>query len=62
MRYGKEVGDTFLKNAAALLMPVPSAIMPHTLNYLYNPLHIDSTHAVLTCEVFRLDRRLLRNS
>ncbi|WP_166367167.1 RES family NAD+ phosphorylase [Pseudomonas akapageensis] len=58
--YTKGVGDTFLKGASALLMPVPSAIMPHTLNYLFNPMHIDSTQAVLTGEVFKLDGRLLK--
>ena len=57
--YTKGLGDTFLKTAPALLMPVPSAIMPHTMNYLFNPMHVDSAKAVLTGEVFKLDGRLL---
>ncbi|MCY1400282.1 hypothetical protein D3C76_835030 [compost metagenome] len=59
-RCSKDLGDTFLKNGVALLMPIPSAIMPHTMKYLFNPMHIESTQAVLTSEVFRLDSRLLR--
>lgn len=41
-------------------MPVPSAIMPHSQNYLFNPMHMDSTRAVLTGEIFKLDNRLLK--
>lgn len=60
LRHTKGLGDGFLKTAAALLMPIPSAIMPHTQNYLYNPMHMDSAKAVLTGEIFKLDNRLLK--
>ncbi|NWB46180.1 RES family NAD+ phosphorylase [Pseudomonas gingeri] len=60
-RHTKGLGDAFLKSTMALLLPVPSAIMPHTQNYLFNPLHTDATKAVVTRETFKLDNRLLKN-
>ncbi|KPA90456.1 MULTISPECIES: RES family NAD+ phosphorylase [Pseudomonas] len=60
LRYTKKLGDTFLLSSPALLMPVPSVIMPHTQNYLFNPLHQESTKATLSSETFRLDNRLLK--
>lgn len=56
----KGLGDGFLRAGTALLLPVPSAIMPHTENYLFNPMHPDSATAVITPEVFSLDHRLLK--
>jgi RES domain-containing protein len=58
-RYTKTLGDTFLRSCSELLLPIPSAIMPHTQNYLFNPLHIDSAKARVTVENFSLDSRLL---
>jgi RES domain-containing protein len=60
LRHTKGLGDAFLKTTAELLMPVPSAIMPHSQNYLFNPMHMDSARAVLTGEIFKLDNRLLK--
>ncbi|NBA93408.1 RES family NAD+ phosphorylase [Pseudomonas sp. R5(2019)] len=57
-RYTKDVGDSFLKAGTALLLPIPSAIMPHSQNYLFNPMHMESVKAVLSAETFTLDRRL----
>ncbi|MBB3105022.1 RES domain-containing protein [Azomonas macrocytogenes] len=33
------IGDHFLDERSALLLPVPSAIIPCTTNYLFNPAH-----------------------
>lgn len=60
LSYTKGLGDAFLKASEALLMPVPSAIMPHSQNYLFNPMHMDSAKAILTGELFKLDSRLIK--
>lgn len=60
--YTKRVGDSFLLQNAALLLPVPSAIMPHTVNYLFNPLHAGAVEAVVSAEPFSLDQRLIKKS
>ncbi|MGF6282320.1 RES domain-containing protein [Pseudomonas frederiksbergensis] len=60
MKYTKALGDTFLKGCPSLLLPVPSAIMPYAVNYLFNPLHVDSARATLTGEAFRFDNRLFK--
>ncbi|WP_150745272.1 RES family NAD+ phosphorylase [Pseudomonas fluorescens] len=62
VNHTKGIGDSFLKGCPALLLPVPSAIMPHTLNYLFNPMHLDSVKAVITVEPFRLDNRLIKKT
>lgn len=54
------VGDSFLVQCPALLLPVPSAIMPHTLNYLFNPLHPGAAKALIHAEPFNLDQRLIK--
>lgn len=58
--YTRSFGDSWLEGNDSLLLPVPSAIMPHTQNYLFNPIHRDAGRAVLTVESLRLDRRLIR--
>ncbi|POA16914.1 RES domain-containing protein [Pseudomonas sp. FW300-N1A1] len=62
LRHTKGLGDTFLKGCPALLLPVPSAIMPHAVNYLFNPMHLDSVEAVITGESFNLDSRLIKKN
>lgn len=56
------IGDAWLAAGNSLLLSVPSAIMPHTKNALFNPLHPDAAQAVLTVETLRLDHRLLKRS
>lgn len=55
----REMGDVWLRENETLLMRVPSAIMPHTQNLLFNPAHPHAKEATLTYEEFILDRRLL---
>ncbi|MBF7142605.1 MULTISPECIES: RES family NAD+ phosphorylase [Pseudomonas] len=57
----RSIGDDFLRSNAALLLPVPSAVMPHTMNYLFNPLHPDAGSATVTAELFSLDSRLIKH-
>ena len=55
------VGNAWLKSGAALLMPVPSAILAHSTNYLINPAHPQAnTHLREgTIEPFWFDKRFL---
>lgn len=56
------VGNGWLKSVAALLLPVPSAILAHATNYLINPAHPQvATHLVEhKPEAFWFDKRFLR--
>lgn len=56
----REIGDAWLSRAEALLLRVPSAIMPHTCNTLLNPAHPQASSASVTVETLRLDKRLLK--
>ncbi len=61
-RHSRALGDSFLVEGPALLLPVPSAIMPYSLNYLYNPLHPDAAKVTLRSEPFRFDNRLFKKT
>ena len=56
----REIGDSWLRRGEYLLLAVPSAIMPHTENYLLNPLHPDADEIELVVERHAFDARLLR--
>lgn len=60
-RVTKVLGDDFLRSGSALLLPVPSAIMPHTENFLFNPMHVDASAAMVTAELISMDARLVRS-
>jgi RES domain-containing protein len=38
----RAAGDKWLEESASALLSVPSAIVPHTQNYLINPIHRDA--------------------
>lgn len=54
-------GDQWLERNSSALLQVPSALVPHTSNFLLNPLHKDAARILLT-SVSRqgFDRRLLQ--
>lgn len=54
-------GDRWLAAGRALLLRVPSAITPHTFNWLLNPKHADASAAQIV-DVFSVpfDARLIR--
>lgn len=54
----RTVGNSFLDGCGALLLPVPSAIMPFTNNFLFNPRHPDALKATVTLVQFKPDPRL----
>jgi RES domain-containing protein len=54
------LGDQWLERNSSALLEVPSALVPHTSNFLLNPAHKDATK-ILVAYVSKqgLDRRLL---
>ena len=55
------IGDTWVAEGRALVLRVPSAIVPSASNYLINPAHPRFTVAVIEkTEVFAFDPRLLK--
>lgn len=57
----RALGDQWLDRNSSALLQVPSALVPHTANFLLNPLHKDAAR-ILIASVSRqgLDRRLLQ--
>ena len=56
----RTLGGSWLAEGSSLLLAVPSAIMPHTTNYLFNPLHPEADQANVSVESLKLGRRLLK--
>lgn len=56
------IGNTWLSSSESLLLPVPSAILAHSTNYLVNPAHPDSETCLseTLVEPFWFDGRYLR--
>jgi RES domain-containing protein len=38
----QEIGTRWLRESRSALLRIPSAIVPHTANFLFNPLHADA--------------------
>ncbi len=57
----RALGDQWLNRNSSALLQIPSALVPHTSNFLLNPLHKDAAK-ILIVSVSRqgLDRRLLQ--
>jgi RES domain-containing protein len=47
----RAAGDRWLAAAASLLAKVPSAVVPRTWNYLFNPLHPDAPRVAVVSEL-----------
>ena len=62
IEHTRALGDAWLTTNHSLLLQVPSAIMPHTTNFLFNPLHPQARQATLSVQTLRLDRRLVRRT
>lgn len=57
--YSREFGDAWLASASSAVLQVPSAIMPHAMNYLINPEHPEAPRiAIARTEKYEFDRRL----
>ena len=57
----RKIGDQWLKEQASLVLPVPSAIVNHSTNYLINPSHPDASRYLTegSVEHFWFDKRFL---
>lgn len=57
----RRLGDRWLGSNSSALLQVPSALVPHTKNFLLNPLHIDAAKLkIISISKQGLDRRLLK--
>ena len=57
----RALGDQWLDRNSSALLQVPSALVPHTSNFLLNPLHKDAAHImIISISRQRFDRRLLQ--
>jgi RES domain-containing protein len=56
----QQSGTAWLTRGDSALMRVPSAIMPHTHNWLLNPLHPQAETLSLIVETLELDGRLFK--
>ncbi len=57
----RHIGDAWLAAQRSALARVPSAILPHTFNYLHNPRHPDAARITITETIpAPFDPRLLR--
>jgi RES domain-containing protein len=61
INYTQWIGDQFIKNNEALVLIVPSAIVPQEHNFLINPLHATFKKVkIVNTELLELDKRLLQ--
>ncbi|HKR97069.1 MAG TPA: RES family NAD+ phosphorylase [Candidatus Angelobacter sp.] len=55
------IGDQWLNRNSSALLEVPSALVPHTRNFLLNPQHKDAARiTIVSVSRHPLDRRLLQ--
>ncbi|MDU4254536.1 RES family NAD+ phosphorylase [Pseudomonas sp.] len=54
------IGNEWLAGGESLLMRVPSAIVPHTRNYLLNPEHPEAAEVEFEAERWSFDKRLFK--
>lgn len=55
----QDLGTSWLISRESAVMSVPSAVMPHELNFLLNPEHSDATRiSVVSTRAFAFDQRL----
>jgi len=63
LAYTQWMGDEMLKTNAALIIKVPSAIVPEEHNFLVNPTHPDFKKVkIITTSAFDFDKRLFLNN
>ena len=59
--FTREAGNFWLDRNSAALLEVPSALAPHTSNFLMNPQHPDAARIrIASVAQYRIDERLLR--
>jgi len=59
----RAIGDEWLVSSSSAILRVPSAIVPHSYNYLLNPKHeLSRNTQIIHCTSHPYDTRLLNNS
>ena len=59
--FTRAIGDEWLISNSSVLLRVPSAILPHSYNYLFNPRHPDAKKAQITSVIKQpYDGRLMQ--
>jgi RES domain-containing protein len=55
----RKLGDKWLQEKASVLLRVPSAIVPQTCNYVFNPLHPDASQfTIVQTYTYPFDMRI----
>ena len=55
----RELGDKWLREKASVVLKVPSAILPQTCNYVFNPLHPDASQfTIVQTYTYPFDMRI----
>jgi RES domain-containing protein len=55
----RELGDKWLREKASVVLKVPSAILPQTSNYVFNPLHPDASQfTIVQTYTYPFDMRI----
>lgn len=56
----RAIGDEWLTGGSSLLLRVPSAVVPHSFNYLFNPRHVAAAKVeIISVRQYPFDTRLL---
>lgn len=56
----RAIGDEWLMGSSSLLLRVPSAVVPHSYNYLFNPRHVLASDAeIISARRHPFDARLI---
>ena len=59
MNQTKSIGDSWLAGGDSALLAVPSVPSPESVNYLFNPLHLDAKGVEIEwCRWIKYDKRL----
>ncbi|HEY6846275.1 MAG TPA: RES family NAD+ phosphorylase [Terracidiphilus sp.] len=57
----RELGDKWLREKASVVLKVPSAILPQTCNYVFNPMHPDASQfTIVQTYTYPFDMRIKR--
>lgn len=60
LNYTRAIGDEWLSSMSGALLCVPSVIIPHSNNYLFNPRHKLAKQArIVSCRLHPFDYRLV---
>lgn len=58
--YTRAIGDEWLTSMKSVLLQVPSVIVPHSVNYLFNPRHeLAGQATIVNCTKHPFDHRLV---